>query len=365
MKEAIFLVPPDPHEPVRYWLIEQGAVLETGSVETGQKHRFDGISRTMMLVSQTDSVVRWHDLPDIPRKQAEAAVGYQMKEYLVTPADAHIVASRQADGRILSAHITASKLQACLDRLASHGIDPDIIMPVGLLLPDDGSGAISVSLAGQKLLRSGDLIAPDEPAMRELLLDNCPVRVVDDWDVETAFASALANPPVNLRQAAFARRKWRLLLSAARIRVLIYIFLAIGLASLLLGLATLWRYHSAAAREDGIALALVQKFDPKITDVEQAQGKMDRLLVEKGGGGSAFLPLSAALYSSMQKISSVHLQSLHYGEDGILYATIAAPASDAINPVLIDLQKQGYRLTATPRQDASGMTLADISVRFP
>ena len=59
------------------------------------------------------------------------------------------------------------------------------------------------------------------------------------------------------------------------------------------------------------------------------------------------------------------VRELRYGADGILNVVLAAPDANAVNRALIAIQQDGYRITATPRQDASGATLVDMTMRMP
>jgi hypothetical protein len=56
---------------------------------------------------------------------------------------------------------------------------------------------------------------------------------------------------------------------------------------------------------------------------------------------------------------------MRYGSDRILAITLISPAVDPVNRVLIDLQQQGYKVTANPRQEANGITAVAVTVRAP
>ena len=50
---------------------------------------------------------------------------------------------------------------------------------------------------------------------------------------------------------------------------------------------------------------------------------------------------------------------------GHLTVTISAVSAEEINPALIAIQDAGFVITATSRTDATGKTLADITVKAP
>ena len=73
-------------------------------------------------------------------------------------------------------------------------------------------------------------------------------------------------------------------------------------------------------------------------------------------------PLTA-VYQALQPEQSVGITSLSYAPDGTLSATFAAPTVDAVNRVLLAVQRNGYRLTAVPRQSPDGRSMVDVTVR--
>ncbi|HEV7233851.1 MAG TPA: hypothetical protein VGN36_06360, partial [Sphingorhabdus sp.] len=62
---------------------------------------------------------------------------------------------------------------------------------------------------------------------------------------------------------------------------------------------------------------------------------------------------------------NVSVRELRFGADGILTVVLAAPDANSVNRALIAIQQDGYRVTATPRQDTSGATLVDMTMRMP
>jgi len=83
-------------------------------------------------------------------------------------------------------------------------------------------------------------------------------------------------------------------------------------------------------------------------------------------GGSAYGGLMApltAVYQALQPEQGVSVTSLSYAPDGTLSVTLAAPGVDAVNRVLVALQRNGYRVTAVPRQSPDGRSMVDATVR--
>jgi hypothetical protein len=134
---------------------------------------------------------------------------------------------------------------------------------------------------------------------------------------------------------------------------------------MMLTIATLAKYWTATASENDAALAAAQKIDPAIQDIDQAESMLAASLNRQGKTQSSFAPLSAALWRSVKASPNVSVRELRYTPDGILTVILAAPTADNINKALVTIQQDGFRITATARQDTSGATLVDMTVRMP
>ena len=242
-----------------------------------------------------------------------------------------------------------------------HGLDPDIIVPAALLLPENDNGFVSGMIGGGLVLRGADMALTADMALPELIGD-APVRAVAADEIDARLMAALDAPPIDLRQGDFAKRVRRQIDTRALGRIAIWCGLIL-LASLLISLVTLVRQNVAASQVDGESLALARQVLPEANDVMQVEAEMDRQLAARGAGAYAFTAPVAGLMSAMQDAPGVSLTSLSRDPDGMLRATLAAAKADDINIVLLALQAAGYTITATPSQDPGGRTLADITVR--
>jgi general secretion pathway protein L len=242
-----------------------------------------------------------------------------------------------------------------------HGLDPDIIVPAPLLLPEPEDGLVKGMIGGAAVLRGTDMALADDMALPALVGD-ARVRDVLHGEVDAIAIAALDAPPIDLRQGDFAkrvRREWdkRLL---ARIAVWAGCILLVSLVVALIGIA---RQNMAASSLDAQSLALAQQVLPNATDVVQAEAEMDRQLAARGAGSYGFTAPVAGLLTAMQDAPGVSLTALSRDPDGMVRATLAAAKADEINIVLLALQGAGFTITATPSQDPGGRTLADITVR--
>jgi general secretion pathway protein L len=177
--------------------------------------------------------------------------------------------------------------------------------------------------------------------------------------------SASAAPLVNLREGVFAKRERAAWITPVQKFWVRRLLTALVVVTMLLALATLAKYWIATASENDTALAAAQKIDPAIQDIDQAESMLTAALNRQGKTQGSFASLSAALWRSVKASPNVSVRELRYTPDGILTVVLAAPTADNINKALVTIQQDGFRITATPRQDTTGATLVDMTVRMP
>ncbi len=369
MDGLIFTMPVSGDDDVHYWAVSNGSVSDRGMcavAELRAQHPEEAADRVLVaLIPPPHAVLTWHELGDLPQKQAEAAAILQIGENTPDGDNLHTAASLQEDGSVMTAHVDSAYLRAGLEIAGHHAVDPEIVLPLALLLPEKEGQLVAGEIAGNKVLRGHHIAAPDEPAFRAVFSgENEPVEIEGE-EIETGLASVLAEPPINLRSGTFARKSGAGRITARQWRILGWLIGLLLLLSLLLALATYWKFASATQRENERALTAARKVVPGVNDIEQAESEISAALGQGGGGSGGFLTLSSALYAALQDAPSVQLRQMRYGNDGILVFTLGAPSSEVLNPVLIALQEEGYKITANARQEADGMTVADITMRLP
>jgi general secretion pathway protein L len=321
-------------------------------------------SRVMLVPPSGQVTLHWINHPDLPARQGRAAArlaamagGIAMADQLVAatdenddPAKPHLVA---VAGRI--------DMQHWLLWAQHHGLDPDMIVPAPLLLPEPETGFLRGMVGDAVVWRGADMAMSDDMAMPELIGD-APVVEVAPATVEEMAIAALKQPPLNLRQGDYARRVRRQLDGRALGRIALWcgIILLIGLLIALTGIV---KNHREASRLDAQSVSLAQQVLPGASDAVQALTEMEGQLAARGAGGRAFTAPVAALMTAMQDAPGVSLTNLSRDPDGMIRATLAAAKADDINLVLLAVQAAGFTITAMPSQDPGGRTLADITVR--
>jgi general secretion pathway protein L len=320
---------------------------------------------TVMLVPPA-ALVTLHRgaYPDLPARQGRAAARLAAMAGGIVPADQLFAAADDNDDPARP-HCVAVAARADMQHwllwAQHHGLDPDIIVPAPLLLPEPQEGFERAVVGGEAVLRGSDLALAGDLALPELIGD-AAVRDVPADQIEARAIAALDRPPLDLRQGDFAKRVRRSFdkPTMARIAVWSGLILLVSLSIALVGLA---KQHFAASALDAESLALARQVVPGATDVLQAEAEMDRQLAARGAGGYAFTAPVSGLLSAMQDVPGVSLTALSRDPDGMIRATLAAAKGDDINSVLLALQAAGFAITATPSQDPGGRMLADITVR--
>ncbi len=317
----------------------------------------------MAVVTPAQARCIWASFPDLEPRQAEGVAKLRAHEQSIGVV--HAVARHINGDIVLAATIASATMEYGLLRLAAYGLNPDIVIPAGLTIDAPAEGFIGAIVDGAPVLRGAVLAVPDEPALRTLLVGDATVKEIDAASVQSMIIAAAQYPALNLRDGVFAKRERYVFTTPQQRKWIIRLIGGLVLATLLLGIVAWAKYSLAAGVEDDLALTAAQKIDPAITDITQAEAQLDRALQQKGLSQGRFAPLSAGLWRSVKAAPNVSIRELRYEENGMLSVVLAAPDADSINKALLAVQRDGFRITATPRQDTSGATLVDLTVRMP
>lgn len=321
-------------------------------------------ARVLLVPPAALVTLHWTAHPDLPARQGRAAARLAALAGGLLPAD-QLFAVADANEDPARPHIIAVASRADMLHWVlwaqHHGLDPDIIVPAALLLPEPEQGFTRGLIGGETVLRGIDMALTGDMAMPELIAE-APIVDGTPGLIEGRAIAALDTPPLDLRQGDFAKRVRRAMDGQTLGRIMLWSALIL-VASLMIALIGVAKQHMEANRLDDESLAQAQQVLPGATDATQALAEMEGKLAARGAGGRAFTAPVAALLSAMQDAPGVALTSLSRDPDGMVRATLAAAKADDINVVLLALQASGFTITATPSQEPGGRTLADITVR--
>lgn len=295
------------------------------------------------------------------RQRLGVARAAAIQQAMADPATLHAVAGT-VDERLAVAVVGNGTMIEWLGWLSAHGTDPLAILPAGLVAPWS-EGWVAAALGPERILARAGLVAPDEPALREALIE--PGEEVAELAPDALgqrLAGMAASLPLNLRTGRFARRRL-ILLDWRRLRELAALALLIPLLGLAMGLVQLVRLDSDASRLEAETARLASAAIGQDVAATAAAAALDtRIGATPGAAGSPFPPLTA-LYQQIQQSSGLTAVSVAYRPDGTLAASLAATRVEDINRLLLALQRLGYRVTATTRPGTSGQIIADLTLR--
>lgn len=343
------------------WRIVEGEWQACGTLSDFTSDAHNAV--VMAIVTPADTRCIWSSLPDLEPRQAEGVAKLNATGQSLGPV--HVVARHIIDDAVITATISPATLAYGITRLLEHGLNPDIVIPAGLAIDAYPDQVVKAQFDGLTVLRGRTFAIPDEATLRDLLVGDVGVEEIDTTAVQAMLLTASERPLLNLREGAFAKRERTIWITPAQRRWMLRLLGALVVATILLVTVTLAKYWSATGSENDRAVAAAQKIDPSIKDIAQAEAQLDRALQQKGLAKGRFTPLSAGLWRALKAAPNVSVRELRYGADGIFTIVLAAPNSDGINKALIAIQQDGYRVTATPRQDSSGATLVDLTMRMP
>lgn len=322
-------------------------------------------SVSMLVAPAAATTLHWVEMPDLPARQGRAAARLGALDTSIGQADTMAAATDEQNDPAkphLVAVTARADLQHWLLWSQHNGIDPEVIIPAALLLPDPLESFARGTVGDTTLLRGNGIIVAEDDPIASVLVADAVVQDLPADAVTTAMIGALEHPAINLRQGDFAKRT-RMTVDRDQVARIVMWSGFVALVSLLIALIAIIKLNVDADRLDAESLAIARKVAPNAVDAIDAATQVDQQLIKRGTGAYGFSGPTAGLYAAMRGSPSVGLTLLDRSQDGTLKATLAAPKADDINVVLLALQASGFTITATSSQDPSGRVLANITVR--
>ena len=346
--------------------VSEGAISWSGR-ESDLADRFDAdalaVMPVILIVPASRATFRRVAARGLEPKQELAVARISAAEDAIGTVRA--AASFDADGRVALATVDQDWLKAEIDRLINAGFNVIAAVPAGALLQPPASTLWRGELAGERILFGADLACVEEPELAKLLFGALVITDVGADQVEQALvATSQTRTPDFMDGWRFRATSKPLFDNDSRIWAKRLALLALFL--LFAAVVAHWiRLEWAISRENNRALAAAQQIDPAIADIAGAEAAVDAALARKGIQRGQPSMLVAIVWQAVRANENVALTNVALQAGGLLNATLAAPDAASANAALIAIQKSGYRITAKPRQDQSGMTLVDLTVRAP
>jgi len=299
------------------------------------------------------TMIRSFDLPDLTPKQAkEAARRMAIDESLGAPDALHVAVSGpepKDSARYHAVSIATTEMEKILDTARQRGLDPDHIIPAGLLLPESaqGEGYIRASFGPSRCARGYGLVLPGREALADAIIGDAPVT---NWTVaqtEAALLTGLLDAPGDLRSGAYAlerdvtgSRRWLVRMG--------FLVLGVAVASLLTDVAQIVRFHRAAHRLDARTLAITQPFVGHSDDAGAAEDRLNALMVAKGAGTGSFTGLMSLIGQAKEPLPGVAIRQLDRGPNGEMRIMLTSRSAEDIESVSSALRVYGLRVEQDP-----------------
>ena len=356
-----------PHAPERdradtsWWHVVDGEVVSAGTGEEWLTF-VKGQRRLIGIAPAADVRLNFSEKPQsaATARQAEAVARVAAVGSSLDQEDSlHAASAVTEDGEVVTAVTDRERLAAWLDWARTLGAEPNHVVPAGAILPlaDHWRAA---AFGTESVVGRRGTILPNEPDIAGFFVGEDDVETLDEEQVRSALAHAAEVLPIDLRTGRFSRRR-RIALEKSRVRELVILASLIPLLLLAWALVVIVRLERSTDRLNSETVALASTALGRPVALESAASEL--------AGGASGSPLGGlmapltAVYQALQPEQSVSATSLSYASDGTLSVTFAAPQVDAVNRVLIALQRNGYRVTAVPRQSPDGRSMVDATVR--
>ncbi|WP_028965339.1 type II secretion system protein GspL [Sphingomonas phyllosphaerae] len=357
---TLLFLPPDDSQPWRWWRIRDDAVEREGEgmPEVTAEDR-------VVAVAPADAVtLHWATLPARSPAQALAAARVVVSDATAEPAhDLHVAVGRERDGERAIAVVAPARMAAWLAALARGGVDPAAVVPAPLLLPEPEEGYVRADLGGQVVARGRTTGWADEPVLTGLVTRGETPRLLDRAALRAAAIEAVAEPVIDLRQGAFARRRRRTAIDWALVRRLAVLAGLILLATLAIDVVRIMRYSFGADAIEQRAATIARQGLPRGT----GEGDETRMLGERlsalRGPGQGFTRTAAAVYAIVEAVPDTEITALQFEPNGALRISLSLAGEAQANTVKSRLADAGFTVESSVFQQSAGRLTGDMTVR--
>ncbi|GAO38677.1 general secretion pathway protein L [Sphingomonas changbaiensis NBRC 104936] len=338
-----------------WWIADGGEVVARGDAETVLP---DILPAHVVAIAPAEAMtIHVAELGSLATAQARTAARLLVAETSVAPIETQHVAVGEADGGDRSVAVIGNgRIEAWLESLQAHGIDPDAILPAALLLPRPDSGFVRATIGAETVLRSRSAAFAEEAGLTELLVGDAPV---EDVDPEPLVLAGLGAPELDLRQGAFAKRR-RFQIDWPLVRRLAKLGGAVAAVTLLIAIVQIVRYGLGADRLDAEAQAVARTVVPD--GGPDAVGALQARRAARQGAGLGFTATAGAVIAAVQAVPNVELSSLTFDADGLLRATVLAPGAAEAETLRSRIRAAGLDVEATPFTSQGGRIRGEFRI---
>jgi general secretion pathway protein L len=342
-----------------HWLcVEDGAIIARGDQARALTASDD---ETRLLVAPArDVALHALDLPDLAPAQARAAAQLALAEKSLLPPDQlHIVCGMQDEGAQLRpvAMASRSQMQAWIE-----AFDPDVIVPSPLLLPQPNEGYVRAAFGNEIVLRGVDSGFAEDAVVTQLITGDAPVITLEKSALDAALIAAATNPPINLREGEFARRRqWRP--DPQWLKRTAWITMAMAVVSLLIPITQIVRLSWSTATLEETSASLAQAALGEAIAPDEAVAALDTKLAALRGGGAGFTKTATAASRAIEATANVEMTAMTFDPDGTLRLKLRATTADEISTAQARMRAAGLDVTSGPINPSQGQPIVETQVR--
>jgi general secretion pathway protein L len=335
--------------PGGWRLLSGGAVIGRGD-ELAELPEQRPWVRTVLAVPGTDVTMHWLELREgLTDAQAAAAARLQLADETLGPiTDMHVAAGRREGGLTAVATVPNARMAEWIAAAKAAGMEPDVIIPAPMLLMPPGEGLVRYAPAeGAPDYRGTARGFSLEDDLAGIVLGEIAVRDIDEGTREAGLAPMLADPPINLRQGPFARRR-EVVLDRRRINWLLALGIFLLTVSLLVQINSIVRTTFAA--------------DRVLEEAAEVRAALPKDGVRRSAG-TGFAAVASVLLESVRDTPNAVVTQMTYQADGSLRASILADNQATIDGIRARAEARGVSASAGPTTNLGGRAGADLTLR--
>lgn len=361
MSDTLVLFLPGAELPWR-WLRIAGDVVQARG--EGFPDSIDVDAPPPIAIAPADAVtLHWAELPDRSVAQSVTAARILAADASASPiADLHVAVGREGD--VIERPIGVvgmGQMAGWLATLAANGVDPAAILPAPMLLPRPDEGYFRADLGGEGVVRGPTSGFADEARLTELVTGGAAPVILGREELEAAIVAAIANPPLDLRQGVFARRR-RFAIDWALVRRLGWLSAAILAVTLCISLVSLLKYSFAADAVEQRTDLLARQGLPRGETVNNADRQLDERLSRLRGAGLGFTRTGAALFSAVRAVPGAEISTLAFDPNGDVRATLSTEREGQATDVRLRVEAQGFTARLSTLASSGGRVSGQITV---
>ncbi len=320
---------------------------------------------TFLAVAPADAVtLHWAELPARSPAQAAAAARVLVADASMTPiGDLHVAVGQEAGVTERPIGVVSNaRMRDWLAQLAAVSADPMAIVPAPMLLPRPDQGYVIGDFGtGGRVVRGLSSGFADEEGLTALITGDANVETLDRGALEAATVAALTDPPLDLRQGAFAQRQ-AFAIDWALVRRLAWLIVAIMSVTLLITLVQILRYNISADALEAKADTLARQGLPRGETVNDAGSQLTDRLTRIRGGGAGFSQTAAAVAAAVSAVPGTEITGITFDTTGKLRVNVTTQTQGQIRDLQDRIVAAGFEAEPSVFNGAGGRFAGTFTV---